>query len=51
MSSLKNLIYNDKENTGQSSPSNPAAKRTRRPLQELSSADMLSRDYFEFTVG
>lgn len=47
----KQLIFNDKENTGQSSPTSGTGKRVRRPLRELTRSDMTSRDsVFEFTV-
>lgn len=48
----KYLIFNDKENTGQSSPSTGTKKRARRPLQELSSSDIARREtFYEFTVS
>ncbi|CCG84172.1 protein of unknown function [Taphrina deformans PYCC 5710] len=48
--SSKYLIFNDKENTGQTSPASHSSKRPRRPLRELSGTASSTREtFYEFT--
>ena len=48
----KYIIFDDKENTGQSSPSTGSKKHLRHPLRELSRDDVESRNkFYEFSVS